>query len=64
MAMSMEEGSVGLGRVVRDHAGKNCSADIAEAMAICKDIETTRDYRLQPLLIESDASNLVSLILT
>ncbi|PON78326.1 hypothetical protein PanWU01x14_019640 [Parasponia andersonii] len=64
---------VGLGGVVRDHRGKvmvafnhshhlNCSADIVEAMTVRKGKQIARDNGLHPLIVESDASNVVSLI--
>ncbi|PON36736.1 Ribonuclease H-like domain containing protein [Parasponia andersonii] len=72
--MSKERGCVGLGGVVRDHEGEvklmfrsshhlSCSVEISEAMAIRKGLKTARDYGLQPLLIESDASSVVRLII-
>lgn len=72
-SLMVEGNRVGLGGVVRDHRGKamvafsnshhlNCWAEIAEALAICKGIRIARDNGLLSLIVESDASSVVSLI--
>ncbi|PON66239.1 Ribonuclease H-like domain containing protein [Parasponia andersonii] len=64
---------MGLGGVVRDYRGKvmvafsyshhlNYSAEVTEVMVVHKGIQIARDNGLHPLIVESDASNVVSLI--